>query len=180
MVQAFGTDVCCYTAAGSEEHPDYIHANLVARHFGVDCIAYIIPYSFSFPKTGDEIVKAFYKHLISKLEVDRIVVGDGIDEFMGGYYHHANNPTEEMYYYYLRRLQKDQFQPLNETSGSVKVLLPYMDEELLSMFIQIPLSERFDSGNRKKIVYQMAEGRLPSSIIERRKYGFCDAMRIKK
>lgn len=194
MVQVFGKAVNCFTIAASEDHPDYVNSAIVARYFGVDCNLYI-PEDEDMPKKagndcdGDEIVKCFYEHLrtterdfygaLLRLRIKKIVAGDGIDEFMGGYYGHMKDPSEQTYYGYLRQLQKQHLEPLHRNSGKVRVFLPYLDEKLVGLFSQIPLSEKFDKENRKKIVLKLAEGKIPKEIINRRKYGFCDAMKIK-
>jgi len=181
MVQIFGKDVKCYVIAKNTDHPDYIFATLIARHFGVACIAnvpngYIERKSGDFP--GDEIVRNFYNTL-SYNGIKRIIAGDGVDEFMGGYYGHMKNPTEEAYFNYLLRLQEEQLEPLNKNSGDVEVILPYLDQRLILLLTQVPLKEKVDSKNRKKIIMKLAKGRVPNEILERRKYGFVDAMTIK-
>ena len=177
MVKAFGNEsVRCYTIALNEDHPDYHYSNLVGKHFGVD-VEVFCPHKHT--GDGDEIVRQFYRNLVGR-GVRRIVAGDGIDEFMCGYYDHQKNPTEETYFSYLRRLHGEHLKPLNQNSNQVNVFLPYLDEQLISLMGQIPLSEKVDFGNRKKIMAKMAQGKIPNEIIQRHKYGFCDALRIKE
>ena len=182
MVQVFGpADVRTFTIALNEKHPDYVNSFLIGKHFGVDSEVWVPNRHLEkmgddFP--GDEIVREFYRHIIDR-DVRRIIAGDGVDEFMGGYYNHVKNPTEETYYDYIYRLQKEQLRPLNKGSGMVNVLLPYLDKRLISLFSQIPLKEKFDNKERKKIINRMAKGKIPDDIISRRKYGFVDAMIIK-
>jgi len=66
------------------------------------------------------------------------------------------------------------------TSGKVKVHLPYLDSGLISLYSQIPLSEKVDLHIRKKFMVRMAKGKLPDRVIKRRKYGFCDALKAQK
>jgi asparagine synthetase B (glutamine-hydrolysing) len=80
----------------------------------------------------------------------------------------------------MKRLQEEQLIPLNKNSGQVKVYLPYLDNRLVLLFSQIPISEKVDSKHRKKIMIQMAKGKIPNEIINRRKYGFCDVLKIKE
>ena len=180
LTRLYNKDVKCYTIAGSSDHPDYIYANQIARHFEVDCFCFI-PNKIDkreddYP--GDEIVRAFYQNLLSS-HVTRIIACDGIDEITGGYYDHAKTPTQEVYYDYMEKLQLEQLEPLNRTSLDVEVLLPYMDYRLISLISFVPTWEKFGSGYRKKIIYDLAKGKVPDEILERRKYGFVDAMVIK-
>ena len=174
-------EINCYTIAKSTEHPDYVYSNLIAGRFRA---ANFKPYIPSVPLVqngefpGDEIVKAFYDNL-AELGVTEIISCDGIDEYMCGYYAHQKNPGEEVYFDYLRRLKDEHLAPLDRNSGDIKVYLPYLDSELLFVLSQIPISEKVDSLCRKKMMVQLAEGKILKEIIERRKYGFCDAMRIK-
>jgi cellobiose-specific phosphotransferase system component IIB len=42
------------------------------------------------------------------------------------------------------------------------------------------MSDRFGADGRKKIITKLSKGKIPIEIINRRKYGFVDAMRIKE
>jgi len=184
LVDIYGKDITCYTIACSFEHEDSINSHFIANKFGVKLIRHIMPY---IPPTfkeegdlpGDEIVRAFYNNL-KKLGVKRIITGDGIDELMGGYYYHMKQPGEKSFFRYLAKLQKQQLIPLDKNSGQIEVLLPYLDFRLINLLSYFPTWKKFDSRSRKKIIYALAKKKgLPSCILERRKYGFCDAMRIK-
>jgi len=63
---------------------------------------------------------------------------------------------------------------LHEASGKVRVYLPYIDESLITLYSQIPLSRKVDKNARKKVMVAMAKGKIPDEILLRRKYGFCD------
>ncbi len=172
----------CYTITNSIEHPDYIFANMVAKYFGVDCFTYIpdsAPIRLENDLPGDEIVRAFYEHL-SNIGIADIIACDGIDEFTGGYFAHMEDPTEETYYKYLEKLRDEQLVPLDKNSGKVKVLLPYISPSVVNRLSQIPLSKKCNKTHRKIIMFELAKGNLPKEVLSRRKYGFCDAMRIKK
>lgn len=183
MVKVFGGDINCFTIASSAQHPDFIYSKLIANAF--DDIHWngkippqpLIAKSGDYP--GDNIVRTFYDWL-KELGIKQIIACDGIDEFMGGYYDHLHNPVHEIYYDFMVRLKSEQLEPLNSNSGSVEVLLPYMNEQLIALFNRIPMSERFDINGRKKIICELSKGKIPDEIIYRRKYGFVDAMTIKE
>ncbi len=173
MVQVFeSSNIHTYTVVGGEDHPDYIYAKMVAEHFSVGWHPWILPagdYS-----NGDLAIGAFYEHLVS-LGVQEIIACDGIDEFMCGYYSHQNYPTEEFYYRCLNALLEEHFRPLDKRSSSIKVCLPYLDERLVTLYAQIPVSEKVAPDMRKRVMVSLAREKIPEEIIERRKYGFCDA-----
>lgn len=177
MTKIWGSNIEAYTTAIDEKHPDYIFSKMIARYFDIKWQPF-------FPKKlqtkkgdypGDEIVRAFYNYLNEK-GVKEIITCDGIDEYMGGYYAHMENPSEDIYYHFLRKLKDEQLSPLNKNSGKVKIYLPYLDSRLILLLSQIPLKEKFDKTSRKKIFTEMAREKISSTIINRRKYGFCDAM----
>ena len=185
MKQVHTDRVRLFTIGSADDHPDVHCARLVAAHFeNVEHHVYI-PTSDEVEAEqqegdvpGDAAVRLFYEFVSQYTE--NIVAGDGIDEFMGGYYAHMNSPTDAVYLDYLRRLRDQQLRPLNRNSGAVQVFLPYIDKRLVLLMAQIPLAEKVDQSNRKMVLCQIAQGKLPAEVIERRKYGFCDALHIKE
>jgi asparagine synthetase B (glutamine-hydrolysing) len=185
MTQVFGKEnIKCYTIALSHEHPDYIHSRQIVKDLGV------INWSCYFPsnneveellkdKNGDSIVEKFFVWL-SKEKVEEIICCDGIDEFMGGYYAHLHNPTHETYYDFMNRLQEEQLKPLNKNSANIKVFLPYLEENLIKLYNSFTMKDRFDYNDRKKVIKLLSKGKISDNIINRRKYGFIDAMVIKE
>lgn len=181
--------ISAFTIGFPEIHPDIEYSRLVVQSieekFGnVEHEIYIPTAdevaSETEKKPGPDIgVRLFYKFL-ARNGISRIVACDGIDEFMAGYYDHQQHPDEETYYKYIRRLQEDHLRPLNENSRNTKVYLPYLDDKLLSLLIRIPIANKVDSKNRKKVMVQMARGRIPDAATDRWKYGFCDVLKIKK
>lgn len=171
MLEA-GKQARVFTITSSDNHPDIHYSRLALRYFE-DKYGIQIESSWRVAHniTGDNLVKVFYQGELGQ-HTDSIIAGDGIDEFMAGYYTHQCCPTEETYYRYLRCLQEDHLCPLNENSGNIKVYLPYLDVRVTSLLAQIPLSEKVDKHSRKKIMVELAKGKLPSEIIKRRKYGF--------
>lgn len=132
---------------------------------------------------GDGAVIEFYKKLM-QYNIDKIIACDGIDEYMCGYYAHVDLPEqaeEQVYYTYIRRLQNEQLIPLNKNSGPVKVYLPYIDNRLIYLYSQIPLSDKTRGKCRKSMIVELAKKLgIPEKVIQRRKYGFCDALKEKK
>jgi len=186
MVKCFGNEnVRCFNLACSIHHPDYVYSEMISRSLGVVCYHFIPNYrlvekrKLTSKHPGDEIVSIFYDNLIENLDVKSIVACDGIDEITGGYYDHSKNPTDRVFFDYLRRLLDEQLEPLNTNSKDIKVLLPYLDYRFIAIMSFIPTWQRYGYGYRKKIVYDLAENKIPKEIIERRKYGFVDAMTIK-
>lgn len=178
-------EVMAFTIGLSDEHPDIINSRLLAeKHSNVNHKIYI-PTKNQIEKEkrtdgfeGDNAVRLFYK-FVSKY-TDEIISGDGLDEFMCGYYSHRNSLGERAYYNLIRRLQEEHLIPLDNNSRQVRVYLPYLDDRLVSIFSQIPIQEKVDRKERKKIINLIAKGKIPDEIINRRKYGFCDSFRIKK
>ena len=184
MYQVF-SDVKTFTIGLSNSHPDVKYSIKVASQFtNVSHNVYIptlkqrseAKHKNDF--AGDNAVRLFYKFVGTFTE--EIISGDGIDEFMCGYYKHQESPSEEVYFDYMRRLQKEQLAPLNKNSGKIKVHLPYLDSKLILLLSQIPLTDKADINCRKKIMIQLAKGKVSDEVIGRRKYGFCDAFKDKE
>jgi len=177
--------VRAFTIGISEKHPDVKYSKLVVDNLGRTKHRIYIPTLREIGGEkeqegdfrGDKAIRLFYK-FVSKY-TDEIISCDGIDEYMAGYYDHQENPGEKTYYKYIRQLREKHLEPLNRNSGRVKVYLPYLDSKLLFLLSQIPIAEKVTFEQRKTLVVAMAENKIPSEIINRRKYGFCDALQIR-
>lgn len=177
-------DVNVFTIGLDANHPDIVYAKKMVNKFNNVKHYVFIPtkkeiedctYNEDFE--GDSAVRLLYKNAYKY--VDRIVAGDGIDEFVCGYYDHQKNPIEDTYFKYMYKLQEEQLIPLNRNSGDIKVCLPYIDKKLIYLLSQIPLKNKVDFNCRKKIMVKLAENKIPIEIIDRWKYGFCHAFVIK-
>lgn len=173
----------CFTIADSEDHPDFHFAEKMTRELGVSWEGILIDkQKFDVKEedcAGDSIVRQFYQSLEMK-KISSIIACDGIDEYMGGYYEHLHQPDLTTYYKFLSELVDKHLVPLHISSGSVKVYLPYLDPRLVALYGNYELNARFDNNGRKKIMIELAKKLgVPDEIINRRKYGFCDAGRIK-
>ena len=176
-----------FTMGGFELHPDVRYSKWVIEEWkNVTHRIYIpskkeIEYErhSKWDSEGDIAVRAFYKFVWKYTK--KMIACDGIDEFMCGYYDHQDKPCEDTYYTHLRQLQKKHLIPLDQNSTEqIKVYLPYLDNRLLLLLLQIPISEKVDKGCRKKLMIEIARGKIPNEIIYRRKYGFCDVLKIKE
>lgn len=181
-----------FTMGISELHPDIRYSKWVVEEFDNVIHRIYIPSQeeiknakqWKWDLEGDRAVRMFYK-FVGKY-TDKIISCDGIDEFMCGYYEHQDKPCEDTYYAYLRELQNKHLISLDRNSNqieeqkTVKVYLPYLDNRLLLLFSQIPISEKVDKECRKKLMVEIAKTKIPNEIITRRKYGFCDVLKIKE
>jgi len=120
---------------------------------------------------GDSLVSAFYNNLKIR-GIKNIVAGDGIDEFMCGYYNHQKGNPDNQYYRYMWKLQAEQLEPLNSNSHDIEVYLPYLDSRMLSLYAGIPIKDKVNHQQRKRILLKIAKDILPNEIIGRKKYGF--------
>jgi len=174
-----------FTIGLSEQHPDVKYSRLMSSQLPGIIHRVFIPGKKeieAIDKSGDPfgnaIVRLFYQ-LVEQF-TNKIITCDGINEFACGYYDHQRNPNEKTYYHYLRRLQRDHLIPLDKNSGNVRVYLPYLDNRMVSLYTQMPIRDKVDDENRKKFLIEIARGRVPTEILRRRKYGFSDALKIKK
>lgn len=174
------TQVRTFTIGYSESHPDIKYSRMIVSNFKNIEHKIYIPTAEEKEFMGksdsmeDETVKLFYRYI--KLHTKKIIACDGIDEFMCGYYKHQENPDEKTYYNYIRQLKSSQLIPLDQNSGDIEVYLPYLDDRLISLLSQIPINQKVDNNNRKKIMVEICNGKIPSEIVHRRKYGFCSAL----
>jgi len=175
-----------FTIGISELHPDIRYSKWVVEEFDNVIHRIYIPSQeeieyarqSKWDLEGNIAVRLFYKFV--RKYTKKMIACDGIDELMCGYYDHQDIPHEDTYYAYLRRLQKKHLIPLDKNSNQIKVYLPYLDDRLLLLLSQIPISEKVDNKCRKKLMIEIAKTKIPDEIITRRKYGFCDVLKIKE
>lgn len=170
-----GTDIHTYTISSRVNNPDIIFSRKGSELYGTIHHEFIVQPTFNDTDKfiGDNAVRQFYGYVSSY--TDRILCGDGIDEFMCGYYNHQNGGLDK-YKFYLKNLTNNHLIPLHESSRNVKVYLPYLDNDLISIYKAIPLSDKVTNNDRKIIIQQIARKfKIPEEFIVRNKYGFCDA-----
>lgn len=159
-----------FTVANDANHPDIEYSQKALIYFEDKYKVKIQHHTMIRPNiSGNDLVNSYYKAL--SCQISEIIAGDGIDELACGYYKHQDL-QEETYQDFLQRLQAEHLEPLNENSGNVKVFLPYADDRIANLFHRIPLYRKVDEANRKITMLQLADGKVPLEIIERRKYGF--------
>jgi len=176
LTEFFGQNkVHTYTISSRKGHPDIEYAKSGSKLYRSIHHEFIVTPSFSKEDKfdGDNAVRQLFENV--KKYTDKIICCDGLDEFMCGYYDHLEGSIE-IYKYYLSRLFSDHLDPLNKLSKNIKVFLPYLDPYMINIMTNIELYYKVDNNNRKKIVTLMAkELNIPDYIINRNKYGFCDA-----
>lgn len=170
-------EIFTYTISSREDHPDVLFARFGNEFYNSSAMEFIVnpTHKESDGFGGDNAVRQLFEEV--SLYTNEIITGDGIDEFMCGYYKHTD-VSQETYEYYLSRLLSNHLMPLNSISMYTNVFLPYLDDEIVCMNRNIKLQDKVDSKNRKKLIVKIAEYLgVPNEIIERNKYGFCDAFR---
>jgi asparagine synthetase B (glutamine-hydrolysing) len=169
-------DVSTYTISVREDHPDVKFAKSGSSFYGSTHHEFIVSPTITdtAQHDNDAVKQLFYK---ASSFTESMICCDGIDEFMCGYYKHMEQQNRlKTYKWFLSNLLPGHLEPLDKNSGDVKVYLPYLNENIISIFRNIPLDKKIDSDNRKKVVCEIAKYlNLPESIISRTKYGFCDA-----
>lgn len=173
-------EVFTYTISFRHDHPDIQFARQGAELCQSKHREFIVEptYEDSDRFEGDNAVRQLFKCLEGS--VDSIICCDGIDELMCGYYKHQNVP-EKTYRYFLSRLLSDHLIPLNLNSGDIEVYLPFLDCGIIDFCKNISLQDKVDELNRKKPIKIVSDYlQIPEYFYMRRKYGFCDAFRIKQ
>lgn len=176
--------ITCFTIASSLKHPDVFHSKIIAEKYKAKHLIYI-PTKTDIESNkvdgdyqGDVAVKLLYQ-FISKY-TNEVIATDCIDELDCGYYPHQKEPNDEVFRRFISELEEYHLKPLNKNSGDIKVHLPYADKEVIHTFLRIPIAQKVNESIRKSHVMAIALKYIPTEIIERRKYGFCDAFIIKE
>lgn len=168
-----------YTISCREDHPDVLFARIAAKAFNANHLEIIVePEALQEDEElGDNAVRQFY-NTIENYTTD-IIAGDGIDELACGYYDHLNHPNrEEAYLGFIHHLTGIHLVPLNRNSGQIRVTLPYLDQRVVSYLQGVSLIDKLENNTRKAIIVEAAKIlKVPDVIIQRNKYGFCDAFR---
>uniref|UniRef100_A0A6H1ZPC0 Putative asparagine synthase n=1 Tax=viral metagenome TaxID=1070528 RepID=A0A6H1ZPC0_9ZZZZ len=166
-------NIQCFTIAFKEDHPDIVHAKLIAKFYDIE-------HKIIIAQPGKPVYQTFYDEL-KFFEIEDIVCGDGVDEYMAGYYDHCKSPEYSTYYHYIDQLIPKHLNALDNESQNVKVYLPFLDDRFTGFAARIPLSSKVAYLYiRKHFIYELAKiNGIPKEIIDRRKYGFCDIWKVK-
>ncbi len=157
-----------YTMASRNDHPDALFSKIGSLIYETSHHAIITEIN-----SNGNVYETFFESLPDG--VTSIICCDGIDEFMCGYYDHQVD-AEEKYRHYLGRLTPDHLEVLDSESGDTEVYLPYLDERMIELYTSIPLSAKVDEAHRKIFMRDVAYSLgIDETIINRNKYGFCDA-----
>ncbi len=125
--------------------------------------------------TGDNAVRQLFENVINF--TDKMICGDGVDEFMCGYHKHKDL-SFDTYSKFLKELLPNHLIPLNIGSMNVKVFLPYLDNKVVSIIKDITLTEKVSYNERKRVTNKIAKHlNIEEKIIYRHKYGFIDAFK---
>ena len=116
-----------------------------------------------------------------------VITHDGIDELLGGYWPHRQTQTAEdqrlTFQRFWKALPKKHLEPLTKKALFFGILpiFPYLQPAVVKYISRIPLSERTGHDESKIPLRRLAEKYLPPEIvgevIQRKKIGFCDAMK---
>lgn len=167
--------VSTYTISHRRDHKDILFAKIGSDLYKSQHHEFIVtPNRDENDKFGgDDAVRQLFENM--NTYTDKIICGDGIDEFMCGYYAHMDI-SYETYIRFLKELLPNHLIPLDKNSYDVKVFLPYLNDKVVDIMKIIPLTDKVDRCNRKKIMISIAKHlNIPESIIYRNKYGFVDA-----
>jgi len=187
--------IVTFTMGGNEEHPDIKYGRLAAKRFKTEHHEFIPTpdeiqaglEDFKKDRPNEDLEKAvlrgsfdvylLYKYL-SHFRPKTVIVHDGIDEQMGGYWAHRKKMSEterkEQFRILWKELKFEQLDQLIKSSQrfGIHLLLPYLDEGLVSFIAKIPVGDRVRKEIGKIPLREIAsELKVPKGIINRRKRG---------
>jgi len=174
-------NIKCFTIAHTENHPDVFYSRMMTEKYGIDHFVYIPSDNDIKLATkqndldGDVAVRLLFKFISN--EVESAIVTDCIDELDCGYYVHQSNPDDNTFRRIIKELEDNHLRPLDINSGNVRVYVPYATKDVVNTFLRIPVVDK--TIGRKFHIRAIANKYIPLEIIDRWKYGFCDAFRIK-
>ncbi len=103
-------------------------------------------------------------------EEEAIVLGAGADELFGGYakYLRIENKEEEMKKDY-DRLVKNSFEVKIAKYFRKKLIMPFLNKEIIEFAFSLPLNLKINNGIRKYILREVARMVIPEEIVEKPK-----------
>lgn len=189
--------ITTFTIAGSTEHPDFIYAKRMADRYGTTHITWVPTrkkisdaeaqmhslWPDSPIEEGDAAVFLVCENIASH-DFKKFIAHDMIDELFGGYWKHRLQQSladkAGTFRYFWDRLKDHHLLPLERKAQhfGIEVLLPYGQEHVIKYGSQIPLDDRTSLEMSKTPLRKIAGSYLSAEIIERKKFGFCDALNL--
>lgn len=189
-----------FTIGRHEDHPDVVHARLVAKIFKTTHHEYIpepmdIAEAIQTKEDRPELFIAdggirmgglgvflLYRYISRLAPSFFVICHDGIDELMGGYWLHrqTQTPADQLLNFkkFWSELPSRHLVPLGRKAAhfGLTPIFPYLQKRVVNYITAIPLEERTSKAESKIPLRRIAAKYLPPEIIQRRKLGFCDAM----
>jgi asparagine synthase (glutamine-hydrolysing) len=190
-----------FTIGRSEDHPDIVHARLVAKLFNTIHHEYI-PSSQDITDAAEETITNYklfindsdegmggigvfllLRYVARQREHSSLIVHDGIDELLGGYWPHRQEQSPgrrlAVFNKFWGELPQKHLAPLLDKGHHFYIhpSFPYLQRAVIRYITAIPLEERTSKAESKIPLRRIAEKYLPREIIERPKIGFCDALK---
>ncbi len=177
------------TLVGHEDHPDLIHANILAKVFEFNQMDFnhIVVIKNMKEKPIDMYSVLF--ETMKEQGFDQVICGDAIDEILGGYWQHQlpcgthpdpdtdiEDVRREVFERFWEELYTRHLSMLDYYAKQfgVSVALPYL--AAFDRLVRIPMSQRANSTGRKIILRQLAAHLgVPDEIINRPKFGLVNA-----
>ncbi|MBT5338601.1 hypothetical protein HN858_04595 [Candidatus Falkowbacteria bacterium] len=163
------------TIADDSNHPDVVHAKVLARQLGFSHTVIILQ------KTNDYDNYWYLFNAFRQTGLHHVVCGDTIDELLGGYYAHTQSLSDgtikDCFQTIWKNLFTNHLSPLDKYSKEhgISVALPFL--ELLDFLITIPINQRVYHSKRKVILLELGYRiTLPKVILQRKKLGLCSAI----
>lgn len=131
---------------------------------------------------GDVAVFLTYEN-IQRHNFKSVIVHDGIDELMGGYWEHRRHENvfdqENAFRMLWSDLPENHLLALERKAKhfGIKVLLPYLQNGIVDYVSKIPVWHRTNREESKIPLKMIARKFLPLEVVDRKKTGFCDALR---
>ncbi len=190
-----------FTIGRRNDHPDVVHARIIAKLFNtihhefipnpIDVGEAILereknPQLFIGDggiETSGLGVFLLYQHIAELVSSFVVICHDGIDELLGGYWPHRQTQTRKdqalNFQRFWRDLPNNHLIPLTRKSGhfGITPIFPYLQKSVVRYITAIPIEERTSKVESKIPLRRIAEKYLPPEIIQRKKIGFCDALK---
>jgi asparagine synthetase B (glutamine-hydrolysing) len=192
LAHQFNPDTRYFTIGPNYNHPDVVSATRFAKEMNFKLDVYIPS-----QKTREEARKLFTSEYsdgdeavllillkASKYATD-VLCTDGIDELMGGYWEHWNykirkQPIGYAFNKFWDQLEPFHLKPLNSSGikAGVNIITVFTDDKFIEYVSHIPYEDRVSCDTGKILWKDIARMiGVPEWVIQRKKLGFCDALK---